>query len=858
MTTPARSELLDFDLNSQPRRPFRFTSQTLIAEPDCEGCPLNGSRKVPPEGNLNADVVILGESPGEQEVNQGRPFIGPSGKLLDLFLKQVDLCEVDKIACDVFNAFSDKTVPLTRISSFVTNVIMCKPRTATIEGKGTLNPDQILKEASKHCRSRLISELKLVNPKAIIALGNASLEALTGTTGITRRRGAVHFSDEFNAWVVPTLHPAFLLRGQERQGQLVLADIKRGFKLAHEGWKDDRKVLLFNPSPSEESDRVKELILWLQYQQTRVDPLTIDVETTKHDAHNAMLKTIALASLHEDYSVALPLPWTPESNILSNEAWSLIIPELSKLLATQRPKIGHNLTAFDLPVLAKHNLPLNGPIYDTLVISHVLEPDIPHDLGSMVSYKLDVAPWKEIERVLERKKKASLSDLMFYNASDAQHTSRLFVKLMSEVYEDDNNTNKEIIEIETACSLLGAKMSYVGVPVCQKTRKKVSEELQETENRTVDLIKTKFSWPEFNPHRAINRRELLYGKLGLPVKLYTLKTSQPSTARSVILEAAASSDYVKALLDYDIAHKLRSTFVDKMAKQPDGIVHKDGRVRPSWNICGTVTARWSSSNPNLQNQPNSIRKIFRAHGGKIFVGADASQIEFRVIAALSGCKTLIDRFNAKEDVHSYVAGQIFGNAFTSLRPTNKSNKMWATLRTIAKRVSYALNYGATASTIYDNLKQDEELPIEVRGNLSVPNVSAMQYAFFKAFPEISRWRDQVWREANKNGFLVIGPLKRKRKFGYTPIEMTVAANLPIQCYVADFMNTVFLNIDKKLPPGSNIIANVHDSILVECLTHQADGVKKIVGECMSSWCEGPVGAIELPSEPMLGESWDMV
>lgn len=835
-------------------RPLNLVSQTLIAEPNCENCPLRGSKKVPPEGNLNADVVILGESPGHEEVILSRPFVGRSGQLLDTMLGRVDSPE--NISLEVFNAFSNSKIPLSRVISYVSNAILCQPRTATIEGKGTLNPDQVLREAAKHCHSRLTAELNLIKPKVIIALGNASLEAVTGETGITRHRGAVHYSKEFNCLVVPTLHPAFLLRGQERQSQFVIADLKRGFKLAREGWKDERKLFLFNPSPSEEAARVDQLTSWLRYQQARTDPLTIDVETTKQDAFNAVLKTVALSSLYEDYAVAIPLPWSPESNILSNNAWNVIIPELRKLFATQqRSKIGHNLTAFDLPVLHRHGLSLSGPIYDTLIISHVLEPDIPHDLGAMVSYKLDVAAWKEVERVLERKKKVTLPDLMFYNASDAQFTSKLFTKLMDEVYEDNNNTDKELIEVETACSLLGMRMSFVGIPVCQKTRKEVSKELEDIETRTIDLIKSKFNWADFNPHRAIDRRELLYGKLNLPVKLYTLKTSQPSTARAVILDAAASNSYVKALLEYDIAHKLRSTFVDKMAKQPDGLVHKDGRVRPSWNICGTVTARWSSSNPNMQNSPLVIRKIFRAPEGRIFVGADASQIEFRIIAALSGCKTLIDRFNNNDDVHSYVATQIFGEAFTS-QPIK--SKMWKTLRTIAKRVSYALNYGATANTIYENLKQDEELPVEVRGNLTATNVASMQYKFFASFPEISRWRDKVWREANTNGFLVIGPLKRKRRFGYSPIEMTIAANLPIQSWVADHMNMVFLNVDKKLPLGANILANVHDSILVECVVEQADMVKHIINESMTSYCDGPAGAVMLPSESVIGESWDKV
>jgi DNA polymerase len=146
----------------------------LLAQPDCTHCPLQGERIVPPEGNPRARIALVGEAPGGREAQDGRPFVGLSGKLLNVFLEQAGI---------------------SRHEVWITNSALCKPKSATVNGV-RLNPEKVVKIAAEHCRSRLQAELRIVRPIVIIGLGGQAIRSVYDSKASMKgRRGAVHVID---------------------------------------------------------------------------------------------------------------------------------------------------------------------------------------------------------------------------------------------------------------------------------------------------------------------------------------------------------------------------------------------------------------------------------------------------------------------------------------------------------------------------------------------------------------------------------------------------------------------------------------------------------------------------------------
>jgi DNA polymerase len=146
----------------------------LLAQPDCSKCPLQGERIVPPEGNPRASIALVGEWPGGRETQEGRPFLGLAGKLLDVLLEQAGL---------------------DRHEVWITLATMCKPRSATVNGV-KLNAEKVVKIAAEHCRPRLQAELRIVRPKVIIGLGTQAIRSVyDAKASMKGRRGAVHVLD---------------------------------------------------------------------------------------------------------------------------------------------------------------------------------------------------------------------------------------------------------------------------------------------------------------------------------------------------------------------------------------------------------------------------------------------------------------------------------------------------------------------------------------------------------------------------------------------------------------------------------------------------------------------------------------
>jgi len=349
---------------------------------------------------------------------------------------------------------------------------------------------------------------------------------------------------------------------------------------------------------------------------------------------------------------------------------------------------------------------------------------------------------------------------------------------------------------------------------------------------------------EFNIGSVKQLREVLFEELGLPV-IKTTKTGA-STDEQVLTELAIQHPLPRAILDYRSLIKLKNTYVDPL---PELVHPETGRIHISYSQTTAATGRLSSTDPNLQNIPirtpegRRIRQAFVAPPGRMFVGADYSQVELRILAHLcGGAGGFTDAFAAGADVHSETASGLFDV------PTEEITRQQ---RTIAKAVNFGIVYGQSAFGLAQQLR--------------IPRAEAGRYIkrFKERFPEIEEYRQRTLAEAAGKGYVetLLGrkrpvPDLRSGNFNARAAAERVAINTPVQGSAADLIKKAMLAVDARLRtefPGQLMLLQVHDELLLEVDEDQADAVGEMVREEM-------VGAIVL-SVPLIvdlgvGKNWD--
>jgi DNA polymerase-1 len=270
----------------------------------------------------------------------------------------------------------------------------------------------------------------------------------------------------------------------------------------------------------------------------------------------------------------------------------------------------------------------------------------------------------------------------------------------------------------------------------------------------------------------------------------------------------------------------------------------DGRVHPAWKPWGARTGRWSSE-PNFQNWPKYLRAMIIAPKGRTFVGADYSQLEMRIMAAMSGDLNLIrlcieadesDKLNPAKDPHSYVAAKVFGQAYHDAYARSHNDKAaedkCRLLREITKTTVYGLNYGSGAQTVLNGIYE--------RGYdgppLTINVIKRVINTYFTEFPGIPTWREKTLQQAVRDKKVTSPILGRHRIFPLGQVEATVAYNFPIQSGAADIMNLRVWELYKGLKdidPTAFLIAQVHDAVYAECAENKAKEVARFIEETLT-------------------------
>ena len=379
-------------------------------------------------------------------------------------------------------------------------------------------------------------------------------------------------------------------------------------------------------------------------------------------------------------------------------------------------------------------------------------------------------------------------------------------KKLNLIYEDLDYPMLKILD----------SMNKKGVRISLKKIEILSEEINHELENYKNAIKS-ITKKDFNLNSPKQLSEILYEDMKYPVLKKTPKGA-PSTDASVLEELSKSHELPKLILKYREYEKLRSTYIEGLKNE----VIKN-RVHTSYNLFGTTTGRLSSEKPNLQNIPNKtdmgqrIREFFIADSKHVFVIADYSQIELRVLAHLSNDKSMIDMLqNRESDIHSETASKIFQ---TNIESVTKD------MRRKAKEVNFGLIYGMESFGLSKSL------------NISKKEAEELIEAYFSQFPKIKGFLDKIVDDATTNTFTeTLYGRKRYIKelassnFQLKAMGKRIAMNAPIQGTASDIMKIAMIKLNKEIQKikSTDLLLQIHDEIIIQTPKESANKVSKIV------------------------------
>lgn len=413
-----------------------------------------------------------------------------------------------------------------------------------------------------------------------------------------------------------------------------------------------------------------------------------------------------------------------------------------------------------------------------------------------------------------------LDELAEY-ACESAYVSLFSADLILKELENENMTEL-FANIEMPLVFVLYDMQKEGVRVDKEGLKSYGEVLG---NRIQVLEKEIYdeAGEEFNINSPKQLGVILFEKMNMPYKKKT--KSGYSTAADVLDKLAPEYPFVKKILEYRQLAKLKSTYADGLA----AYISEDGRIHGKFNQTITATGRISSTEPNLQNIPirmelgRQIRKVFIPKEGCVFLDADYSQIELRIMAHMSKDEKLIEAYNMAEDIHRITASQVFGVPFDEVTDLQRRN---------AKAVNFGIIYGISSF----GLSQD----------LSISRKEASDYIeqYFKTYPKIKGYIDSMVEDAKKTGYSLTMfnrrrpiPELKSSNFMQRSFGERVAMNAPIQGTAADIIKLAMIRVYDALKKGgykSKLLLQIHDELLVETYSDEIEDVKKIIEEGMKN------------------------
>ncbi|MGB0374536.1 MAG: DNA polymerase I [Opitutales bacterium] len=537
-----------------------------------------------------------------------------------------------------------------------------------------------------------------------------------------------------------------------------------------------------------------------------------DTETDSLDIHNAQLKGIAFVTQ-------------------KNKGWFLPYQEddinfLKELFGNEAyTKIGHNLK-FDISILENHGCPIKGTCYDTLIAHSLIEPEQRHNLDILAENLLQYKTIPFSELVPNAKKGATIDydtvdidKLTNYAIEDADITFQLWQLLEPQL--ESLGQSEVFYKIEMPLLPVLIAMEREGINICETTLKNIGDTLSvEIEKLRSEIYDT--AGQEFNLNSPKQLGVILFEVLKLSEKPKKTKTGQYATNEQTLSGLATKHRIAAALLEYRQLNKLISTYIDAL---PLSVNSKTHHIHTNFGQVQTSTGRLSSNNPNLQNIPirstngKQIRKAFipRQPEWKI-LSADYSQIELRILAALSEDPSMIQAFNDRQDIHASTAAKIFDVPIKDVSREQRST---------AKMVNFGIPYGISAFGLAQRL-----------GTVSRTEAQAIIDNYFQQFPTIQNYINDQVEKARKDGYVttLMGRRRYLRDINSSNGSIRAASernaiNMPIQGTAADLIKIAMIRISTKMKEAnlqSKLLLQVHDELIFDLHPDEESSLKEIL------------------------------
>ena len=486
-------------------------------------------------------------------------------------------------------------------------------------------------------------------------------------------------------------------------------------------------------------------------------------------------------------------------------------------------KIGQNLK-YDIKVLHKYNISIKGKCFDTMLAHYLINPDMRHNMDVLAETYLNYTPISITELIGKKgKNQLSMRDVPLeqqteYAVEDADITFQLAQHFRPELKEA--NTEELFNNIEIPLLHVLADMEQEGINLDKDFLNSLAKDL-DNDIKNLELKIYKEAGEEFNIASPKQLGEILFDKLKLVDKPKKTKTGQYSTAEDVLSYLAKDHEIIQSVLDYRGLSKLKSTYVDAL---PEQIEESTGRVHTDYMQTVAATGRLSSNNPNLQNIPirtergRQVRKAFIPRNEDYtLLAADYSQIELRIIAALSDESTMIEAFKNGEDIHASTASKVFNVPLEDVTREQRSN---------AKTVNFGIIYGVSAFGLSNQT------------DLSRAEAKELIETYYKTYPKLRNYISEQIEFARENGYVqtVLGRRRYLKDINGSNAIVRGAAernavNAPIQGSAADIIKIAMINIHKKLEEGkykSKMLLQVHDELVFDVYKPELEELKTMI------------------------------
>ncbi|HIP36902.1 MAG TPA: DNA polymerase I [Crocinitomix sp.] len=511
-------------------------------------------------------------------------------------------------------------------------------------------------------------------------------------------------------------------------------------------------------------------------------------------------------------------------------------------------KIAHNIK-YDLKVIHKYGITVKGPMFDTMIAHYLYNPEGKHNMDYLSELYLNYKPIS-IETLIGKKGKNQLSmrdieaeKICDYACEDADITFQLKQKFEKEIQKP--HLKKLFYDIEMPLVNILTKMEIEGINLDVEALNNFSIELEKDLKELEQQIKTLAGISDFNLDSPKQLGNVLFEVMQIDDKAKKTKTGQYSTSEDTLQKLKDKHEIIPLILEYRTLKKLKSTYVDAL---PLLVNPKTGRIHTHYMQTVAATGRLSSTNPNLQNIPirtekgREIRKAFIPKNDNYkLLAADYSQIELRIIAALSKEDNMIKAFKDGLDIHKATAAKVFNIDLQEVTSDQRRQ---------AKAVNFGIIYGQSAFGLAQNL------------GIKRKEAKAIIDSYFQQYPRIKTYMDEMLEFARVHGYVETIMKRRRYLKDINSANAIVrgfaernAINAPIQGSAADVIKIAMINIDNtmsKAKMNSKMLLQVHDELVFDVELSEKEALKELVKTQMENAVEL---IVPLEVEEKIADNW---